>query len=136
MYRLGVGGGLILGSVDQVRETRHLCPEILKSEGWRPTWATMVGEQQRAVIRERRGEGLQNVGVESQVPAGVTERPIKPHKGRVDPLITPSVFPVEKTNLFKLASVDGMPELAHETEVQIIIVLICGLVNEVEIADD
>ena len=74
------------------------------------------------------------MGVEGKIPTSVAESPIKSDQGRVDSLVAPGEFSVQQSDLLEMASVESMPELTHEAKVQVVVVLVCSLVDKIEVA--
>ena len=73
---------------------------------------------------------------ESEIPARVAESPVKTDQSGVISLIAPGILSVLLFYLFELAGVQGLPKLTHEAKIQVGVVLVRGLVNEVEIPED
>jgi hypothetical protein len=57
--------------LDNDIETGKPQPQVLEPETPRPTRPTIIGEEERTVVREERGESMEDVGVKGHVPLGV-----------------------------------------------------------------
>jgi hypothetical protein len=71
---------------------------------------------------------------EGDVPVSVAEGMVQPDQSRVLSLVTPGVFSILQLDLPELATIKRISELPHEVEVEVAIVLVCGLVDEIEIS--
>jgi hypothetical protein len=73
---------------------------------------------------------------EGDVPVSVVEGTVQPDQSRVLSLVTPGVFSILQLDLLELATIKRISELPHEVEVEVevAIVLVRGLVDEIEIS--
>ena len=61
---LRVGGFLIPGILDDLLEVRHFSPEVFKTERFWPFWPLVASQQERAMVRERGRQGMEDVCAE------------------------------------------------------------------------
>jgi hypothetical protein len=117
-------------------EARHFGPERLKTEERRLPRPTLVGEEQWAMIREGRRQGVKYMILKLQISTGFAEGPVQTHQGWGLSFIAPSVFPILKLQFLKLACHKSSSEQTHHSEIKIIVALIFRLVNKVEVTYD
>jgi hypothetical protein len=133
LHRLGVCGRLSLRRRHQLLEPPHLDPEVFKTEGGRAMGPTLVGEEKRAVVRKRRGQRVETMIIEGELPTRITESPVQPDQSRGVAPIAPGELAVQELDLLKLASSEGLTKLAHEPQVQVSVIFIFSLVYKIEI---
>jgi hypothetical protein len=62
--------------LDRFFESRHLYPKLLKTEGFRSPRPIHFGKKEWAMIGQGRGKGMEDVGVEGDVPIFVAKEAI------------------------------------------------------------
>jgi hypothetical protein len=68
MARFGVRGWLVPSVLHHFTESGQPHPKVLKLERTRPPGPTIIGKEERAMVRQRGREGMENVCVEAKVP--------------------------------------------------------------------
>jgi hypothetical protein len=74
--------------------------------------------------------------LEREVPSRIAESPVKTHQSRGLPLVAPSKLPALQFQLLEVTAGEGSSEKTHESEVEVVVVLIFRLIDKVEISDD
>jgi hypothetical protein len=72
--------------------------------------ATIIGEEERAMIRQRGGERMEDVSVEAYIPFQVAKECVKLAKGGIVTFIGPSELSILEVDFIKLTSVELHPK--------------------------
>lgn len=65
------------------------------------------------MIRVRRGQGVQDMVVECEVPCLIAEESVELYQGWSTPFIAPRVLPVLQADFLQLTPVQGIAEAPH-----------------------
>ena len=133
MTRVGVRDRFGPGFIHHFMETRHLDQKILKLEGSGSTRANLPGKKERAMVRERRREGVEDVVAAVNVPFVVAKDVVKLAQGWVCPPITPSEPAVLKVNLMELTEVKDFSEAVDSAATRRSLVLVSCSVNLIKV---
>jgi hypothetical protein len=81
MTWLNMASGLIPSLLYNLIKPRKSQQKKFKPEGSRPLGATIIDEEEQAMIRQRGGERMEDVSVEAYIPFQVTKEGVKlsPH---------------------------------------------------------
>jgi hypothetical protein len=91
--------------LDHLGESRHASPKLFKAKRVRFPRASTTSKEKRAMIGERRREGVEDVVVMRGVPILVAKEGIDPRHGWSILAISPSELAVLEMNLFEVARV-------------------------------
>jgi hypothetical protein len=58
-------------------ESRDARPKIFELEGFRPPWATIIGEEKWTMVGEGGGKGIEDMRVKMQAPSIIAKEPIE-----------------------------------------------------------
>jgi hypothetical protein len=72
-----MGGRRVPSPRHHIHETRKLYPKEFKFERSRPPWATNIGKEKRAMVRERRGERIKDMSAKADVPLVIAIESVK-----------------------------------------------------------
>lgn len=71
---LRVAGFLSPGILDDLLEVGHFNPEVFKPETFGPFWPLVASQEERAMVRERGRESMENVCAKIEVPILIAEK--------------------------------------------------------------
>jgi hypothetical protein len=119
--------------VNHLHETGDPNPKVFELEGARPSGASIIGKQERAMIRQRRRQGIEHMRPKAHVPHIIAIEGIELAQGRIFPLVTPSETPVLKMDLMELTSLESGSKTVDASTVDIHVAFIPSPANLVEV---
>jgi hypothetical protein len=90
MARFNVRRRLIPSMLDHLQKTGDPNPKVFKLERPRPFGPPIIGEQEGAMVRQRRGESIEHMRSKAKIPLGVAIESVKFAKRWIFSLIAPS----------------------------------------------
>jgi hypothetical protein len=102
MARLEMRNMLGPSFIHHMLEPRHLDPKVLELERTRSSRPHYTGQEQRAMVRKRGREGVEDMVVEGDIPLGIAKNVVKFAHGWVFPFVAPSKAPVLEVYLIEL----------------------------------
>jgi hypothetical protein len=90
MARFNVRRRLIPSMLDHLQKTGDPNPKVFELERPTPFGPPIIGEQEGAMVRQRRGESIEHMRSKAKIPLGVAIESVKLAKRWIFPLIAPS----------------------------------------------
>ena len=130
---LRVLGWLLPSLFDHVKKTRHVNPKIFKPKNMGLLGTTATSKEQRTMVGERRGEGLEDEVIMRDVPILIAKKSIKAAHSRGSALVGPSESSILKADLFKVTRMKGISEPVDSRAVDVEIVFVTSSTDLIEV---